>query len=204
MSEKIALLLDGGFVRIKLERRLGRFPTVTDVDALCQQILGKPRLAGKALFRIYWYDSRPYTGTETNPVDGSTINLGTDARATHNIALVDSLELQPDLAVRRGSVSFDGWKLKETALDELAKKKRPILPNDISPDLTQKGVDLRVGLDIAWISTRRIVDILVLVTGDSDLVPAMKYARKEGLKVYLEALGHGIKRELRAHSDYVF
>ena len=30
---------------------------------------------------------------------------------------------------------------------------------------------------------KRIVEIIVLVTGDSDLVPAMKFARREGLRV---------------------
>jgi len=41
------------------------------------------------------------------------------------------------------------------------------------------------------------------VTGDSDLVPAMKFARREGIKVYLKALGHPVRRELKAHADLV-
>jgi uncharacterized LabA/DUF88 family protein len=69
--------------------------------------------------------------------------------------------------------------------------------------MAQKGVDIRIGLDIAWISLKRVVDLLVLVTGDSDFVPVMKFARKEGLKVYLEAMGHGVRRELKAHADFV-
>ena len=72
------------------------------------------------------------------------------------------------------------------------------------PDLVQKGVDIRIGLDIAWISLKRTYDVLVLVTGDSDFIPAMKFARREGLKVYVEPMGHGIRRELRAHADFVF
>lgn len=39
------------------------------------------------------------------------------------------------------------------------------------------------------------------VTGDSDLVPAFEFARREGLRVFLCHLGHGIKRELKAHAD---
>ena len=38
----------------------------------------------------------------------------------------------------------------------------------------QKGVDIRIGLDIARIAVKHIVDIIVLVTGDSDFVPVMK------------------------------
>ncbi|MCC7385225.1 MAG: NYN domain-containing protein [Deltaproteobacteria bacterium] len=43
--------------------------------------------------------------------------------------------------------------------------------------------------------------VLVLVTGDSDFVPPVKFARREGILVYLEALGHGVRPELKAHCD---
>ncbi len=51
------------------------------------------------------------------------------------------------------------------------------------PKIEQKGVDLRIGLDIARLSLRRMVDIIVVVTGDSDMVPAFKFARREGIRV---------------------
>lgn len=69
--------------------------------------------------------------------------------------------------------------------------------------MVQKGVDICIGLDMAWIALKRMVDMLVLVTGDSDFVPVMKFARREGMRVYLETLGHPVKRELRAHADDV-
>jgi uncharacterized LabA/DUF88 family protein len=69
--------------------------------------------------------------------------------------------------------------------------------------MKQKGVDLRIGLDIALMSLKRLAEVIVLVTGDSDLVPAMKFARKEGVRVYLEAMGHAVRRELRVHADFV-
>lgn len=51
---------------------------------------------------------------------------------------------------------------------------------------------------------KNIVEKILLIAGDSDLVPAMKFARKEGLMVYLDTLGHGVKKSLLEHSDYVF
>jgi len=39
--------------------------------------------------------------------------------------------------------------------------------------------------------------------GDADFVPALKFARKEGLRVYLETLGHSVRRELKAHADVI-
>jgi len=67
----------------------------------------------------------------------------------------------------------------------------------------QKGVGMKIGLDLAWIALKRIVDAIVLIAGDADFVPALKFARKEGLRVYLETLGHSVRRELKAHADVV-
>jgi uncharacterized LabA/DUF88 family protein len=63
---------------------------------------------------------------------------------------------------------------------------------------------LRIGLDLARLSLRRLVDAIVVVAGDSDFIPAFKFARREGLRVYLEDLGSRfVKREVRAHADVV-
>lgn len=69
------------------------------------------------------------------------------------------------------------------------------------PNVEQKGVDLRIGLDIAKLALQRLVDIVVVVTGDSDLIPAFKFARREGLQVYLCHFDHGVRRDLKVHTD---
>ncbi len=60
---------------------------------------------------------------------------------------------------------------------------------------------MKIGLDIAWLASKKIVDKIVLVTSDSDFVPAMKFARREGIQVYLASLNHQVKSELIEHSD---
>lgn len=73
---------------------------------------------------------------------------------------------------------------------------------DFEPDLKQKHVDMKIGLDIAWLASKRIVERIVLVTADSDFIPAMKFARREGVQVVLVTMGHAlIKRELKVHAD---
>ena len=63
---------------------------------------------------------------------------------------------------------------------------------------------MRIGLDIASLALKRLVSAVVLVTADSDLVPAMKFARREGLRVYLDTLGGGwVRPELKVHADRV-
>ncbi|MBU1699805.1 MAG: NYN domain-containing protein [Candidatus Eisenbacteria bacterium] len=78
-----------------------------------------------------------------------------------------------------------------------------IQPDWLKPDVKQKGVDLRIGLDIARLSLLHLVDVIVVVTGDSDMVPAFKFARREGLRIYLDHMKHGVRRELKAHADLV-
>lgn len=47
---------------------------------------------------------------------------------------------------------------------------------DFVSGIRQKAVDMRLGVDIASIALKKQADILVLVTGDSDFVPAAKLA----------------------------
>jgi uncharacterized LabA/DUF88 family protein len=58
--------------------------------------------------------------------------------------------------------------------------------------LSQKGVDMRIGLDIAALALKRIVQVVVLVTADTDFIPAMKFACREGLQLFLVTLGNSI------------
>jgi uncharacterized LabA/DUF88 family protein len=204
VTDQVAILLDGGFVKKRLKLRLKRLPTTEEVVKLTKTIMGHDRLKDAELFRVFYYDAPPFEGTSKNPLDpGTTIDFSVTTAAKENKSLLDSLEIQPDFAVRRGQVAMRGWKLGATAVKSLREGPRGIVASDLVPDMEQKGVDLRIGLDIATIALRNVVRILVLVSGDSDLVPAMKFARTQGLKVYVEALGNPIRRELRAHADLV-
>jgi uncharacterized LabA/DUF88 family protein len=204
LTDEAAIFLDGGFVKKRLQIQIGHFPSTQEVVALTKTIMGHDRLKDARLFRVFYYDAPPFEGTGQNPLDpGTKIDFGTTPAAQQNKSLIDSLELEPDFAVRRGQVANRGWKLGVMAVRSLKKGPRPITPKDLVPDMEQKGVDLRIGLDIATMSLRNVVSIMVVVSGDSDLVPAMKFARSQGLKVYVEALGNPIRRELRAHADVI-
>ncbi len=203
MPEKVAILLDGGFVKKKLYKHNGHFATVREVTDLCHDIMAHDYVKPGKLFRVYYYDAPPFEGRSQNPISGVSLNFSATPQAAQNRSLIDSLELQPDFAVRRGSIIQSGWKLGHAALRSLAQATRPVTHNDLVPDMTQKGVDIKIGLDLAWIALKRVVDVIVLVTGDSDFVAVMKFARKEGLKVILNPMGHSVRRELKAHADLV-
>lgn len=67
--------------------------------------------------------------------------------------------------------------------------------------LRQKGVDMRIGVDIASLALKRQVDTIVLVAGDSDFVPAAKLARREGIDFILDPLWQKINADLFEHID---
>lgn len=203
MCDRVAILLDGGFAKKKLTQTLHRFPRPVDVVDLCQRIMASPRLTESRLLRIYFYDAPPYEGRSSNPMSGEVLDFSGTVEAKRNRALLDALEMQADFAVRRGTILHVGWKLGSAALRNLSRNPRAITASDFVPNMVQKGVDLRMGLDISAMALKRIVETLVLVSGDSDLVPAMKTARREGLRVYLETLGHHVRPELKVHADLV-
>lgn len=204
MSGKYAVLMDGGFVKKKLSQRNGHFPTAEEVRTEVERINNHPRLEGRELLRVYFYDAPPANALLVNPVDGVHTDLTAHATYAQNVSLQQTLELEPDFALRMGDTAVHGWKLGQQANRNLQANPRAPTANDFVPDIKQKGVDLRIGLDIARLSLRALAGIIVVVTGDSDLVPAFKFARREGTKVYLDHMGHGVRRDLKAHADFVF
>lgn len=118
--------------------------------------------------------------------------------------LISELECLDRIAFRAGEIIFNGWKIRRHSADELAKSARPIGESDFEPDMEQKRVDIKIGLDVAWLASKRIIDRIVLVTADSDFVPAMKFARREGVQVIIATVGdHSIRKDLRVHADEV-
>ncbi|MDO8838181.1 MAG: NYN domain-containing protein [Parvibaculum sp.] len=175
-----------------------------EIKAEIDRIKANPVLADHQLLRVYYYDAPPASGILTNPVDSSIVDLTANRNFADNIGLQQRLELQPDFALRSGETSVHGWALGDAALRSIVEKGPRVLEaRDFVPNIEQKGVDLRIGLDIARLSLRRLAEIIVVVTGDSDMVPAFKFARREGVRVYLDHMGHAVKRELKAHVDLV-
>jgi uncharacterized LabA/DUF88 family protein len=203
LNPKFALLIDGAFLTKALTVKNKKFPTVGDVDAECKRVRTHAHLAALDLLRIYFYDAPPAKEVLTNPIDGSVLDLTKTPIYARNTQLLNDLELLPDFAVRRGEAMARGWRIGKAAMKRLLKKPATPTAKDLVPNISQKGVDLRIGLDISRIALRQSAQVICVITGDSDLIPAFKFARREGLRVYLEHLGLPVRRELKAHADIV-
>ena len=196
-----AILIDGGFVK----RRLATFEkplSASDVSRLVEAIASHTVLKHKLLYRTYFYDAPPLSKTVNVPLQGGKLNLGDTQLAKHNNQLHKELTNQDCFSLRMGEVQFrKNWQLDRATLDT-NKDKLEITAKDLKPNIQKKGVDMRIGLDIASLVLKKQVSLIVLVTGDSDFVPPMKFARREGAQFAIAALGHRIHQDLIEHTDY--
>lgn len=106
-----------------------------------------------------------------------------------------------DTALQRHgeSASLSQETLRE--LHDLLNAWRRADEHDVSLGLRQKGVDMRIGLDIASMTLKHQADTIILVAGDSDFAPAAEFARREGAEFLLDPLGQQVSDELTAHVD---
>lgn len=60
---------------------------------------------------------------------------------------------------------------------------------------------MRIGIDIASATYKHQASTIVLISGDSDFVPAAKLARREGIDFILAPIHAPIKPDLHEHID---
>lgn len=193
---KVAILIDAGFFLQRFKTLHNKNPKIADLPPFIDDIMERvsatnPTGTSDLLLRTFYYDCRPNGDTKTDP-NGKEINFSKHPQFVAANAFHTDLRTFPQLALRLGELSFDGWKVN------------PKNPKEYIPDFKQKSVDIKLGLDIAWMSSKRTIDKLVLVAGDSDFVSPMKFARREGILVYLYPMGQPqIKIILKEHADFV-
>lgn len=194
MTTKVNILIDGGFFECKFRETNKHFPTADDVikeaeKAMKSLIIKTNGETKDILFRIYYYDCSPFGGTVSDS-NGNEIDFSKSSQYNAKLTFLKNLNKKDKVALRLGELSFDGWKP-----DRYNKE-------NYKPDFKQKGVDMKVGLDMACMATKHIVDKIILIAGDSDFVAPIKFVRKEGLQVYLYSMGHKVKSTLYENCDF--
>lgn len=191
-----AVLIDGAFLRRKFHTTYKKDITAQDVECFANKLIEKLPLLKKDSYRIYFYDCRPCDEEVETKITKTKYNFSTTLQYKNGIKLLNDIRNLSFFAVREGKLSFNGWMLKENCYE-----KNSHTDDDFRPDLKQKGVDIKIGLDIAWIAYNGVTENIILVTADSDFVPAIKVARRNGIFVHLFTLGHLVKSELKTNAD---
>lgn len=201
-----AIMIDGSFFLKRYSVTYGRNHTV-EITAKHLFEMSVKHLDNKNdLYRIFFYDCPPLSKKAHTPVTNELIDFSKTPLFAFRMALREELIKKRKVALRMGRLSENPnkWCLTPKATKELLSKKRAIddmTASDVTYQVTQKGVDMRIGLDIASLSFKRLVQKIVLVTGDADFVPAAKFARREGIDVVLDPMWKQISADLFEHID---
>ncbi|HEY0682682.1 MAG TPA: NYN domain-containing protein [Steroidobacter sp.] len=208
---KVAILVDLGFFlpryRSLIERQASPAHSAKRVAAALFETAVRhvDREHGEVLYRIFVYDCKPLGKKVHHPVTGKAIDFSRTPLFKFRNELHGELVCMRKVALRLGELANDSeWTLRPEPLKRLLRKEMTIhdlTSDDLCYDVSQKGVDIKLGIDIASLAYKKLVDRIVLMTGDSDFVPAAKLARREGLDVVLDPLWNHIPNSLREHID---
>ncbi len=149
----------------------------------------------------------PYGAKAHKPVSNQAVDYAKSDVAVFRRELFEALRRRPNVALRLGEVRKESeglWVLKQGSQKRLLSgdlAAADLEDSDFTDQIRQKGVDMRIGLDIATITLKKQANIIVLVSGDSDFVPAAKLARREGVIFIPDPLWQHVAPDLSEHID---
>lgn len=118
----------------------------------------------------------------------------------------DELRNKRKVALRLGRLSENdiGYTFSMDTVKKLCNgslKIENLTEQNFTLNVRQKGVDMRIGIDIASMAYKKQVTKMILIAGDSDFVPAARLARREGIDFVLNPMEHPINSDLNEHID---
>ncbi len=157
------------------------------------------------LYRIFIYDCPPISKKVLTPIRKEHFNFAETRQYRQRTELHKALAKKRKVALRLGHLGYDhGWKLKASVVEKLLKQQITVdslTDNDFKYDIKQVGVDMMLGTDIASVSFNKFAERIILISGDSDFVPAAKLARRSGVDFILDSMHQTIRDELSLHID---
>lgn len=156
-------------------------------------------------YRLFFYDCPPLEKRMHTPMDRKSINFAGSPEAVFRRNFHQEILKLRKVALRLGRLNETSrWRLTEAATARLIASPREFEPtdSDFEIDTKQKGVDMRLGLDVASLAFKGQVSQIVIVAADADFVPAAKLARREGIDVVLDRMGErSAAKDLLEHVD---
>ena len=201
---KVVFMIDGWFMRKRIYSLKAFSYNAAEIRDYCRKHLRD----NDTLYRIFYYDTPPLQVKAHNPITKEFIDFSKTSVAKAQNGLLKSIKKTPNFALRLGRTNWrnKNWVLDYSKLKGLLSKKISIddlTRLDIHPRIEQKAVDMKIGIDIALIATKKLADLLIIITADSDFVPALKLARREGMMVGLDPLRSPISPYLSEHVDFI-
>lgn len=206
---KTAILVDGGYYRKRAIALWGKNMSAQDraseLFKYCLLHLSEPS-EPRDLYRIFYYDCPPMSREMIHPLTKKKINYAEMPGSKWTNLFYDELLSKRKVALRRGELAETQayYTLKQDVLLKVlngTKKIDKLTESDFRLEVKQKGVDMRIGLDVASIAYGGYAEQIILIAGDSDFIPVAKMARKNGIDFILDPMGQNIKPKLSEHID---
>lgn len=207
---RTAILVDGGFYRKRAKYLWGEksgSERAKELHAYCQTHLHDRAGGGdRQLYRVFYYDCAPVGRKSVyHPLKRANVDLDKSDTYTWTNAFFEELKKKRKFALRLGHLSEHmNYNLKPEVTRLLCTGKRTLeslTEADFIFVAQQKGVDMKIGVDIASLAYKKQVDQIILIAGDSDFVPAAKLARREGIDFILDPMWGNITDDLFEHID---
>jgi len=206
---KTAILVDGGFYRRRAQNMIGELTAeqrAQELSNYCHRHLHHHGHRVSDLYRIFYYDCLPMEKKVYHPFLHKQIDYSKTELYRWSYAFIEELKKKRKFAVRLGKLADEQahFALRQDVLKKLCNKTKTLddlCEQDFFIKVDQKGVDMKIGLDIASLAYKKQVDQIILISGDSDFVPAAKLARREGIDFILDPLFNPIKPDLFEHID---
>lgn len=211
---KTAILVDGGFYRKRAATLWGKKSPnerVSELVSYCNAHIKDKTEAQRQhqkrfLYRVFYYDCPPIDKTVFHPLLQKNVNFKNSETFSWTMDFFKNMKAQRKFALRLGELSDEnaGYTLSVDRIKALCSGKthlEDLTENDFKINFEQKGVDMRIGLDIASLAYKKQVDQIILISGDSDFVPAAKLARREGIDFILDPIWTKVRPSLYEHID---
>lgn len=206
---KTAILVDGGFYRRRAQSMLGECTgqdRAKELNIYCNRHLRYHGKTVSELYRIFYYDCMPMETRLYHPFLRKQVDFSKSELYSWTHAFINELKHQRKFAIRLGKLAIEQahFTIRPKIIKKLCSgsvKFEDLTEEDFMLSLDQKGVDMKIGLDIASLAYKKQVDQIILISGDSDFVPAAKLARREGIDFILDPLYSPIKPDLFEHID---
>lgn len=204
---KIAVLIDGGFFvkRFNALYNKDRKMTGSEVADCLYTMAHKHVGVNNTLYRIFYYDCHPISKKVHNPISNRPIDFSKSPEYKFREELLEALKQKRKVALRIGELKDNNnWHIYPKKVKSLLKGEidvKDLKEDDVYLEIRQKGIDMKIGVDIASLALKRFVDTIVLFSGDSDFVPAAKLARREGVDFILDPMNANVEPQLFEHID---
>lgn len=156
----LAIFIDGGYLDFISRDEYSVRVDIEKLGEAIRQVVSSKLRDNVNILRMFYYDCLPYQSHIPTPEEAE--------RYSKKRSFFYSIGRLSRVTVREGRLKFRG-------IDKISNE----------PIFQQKRVDLQLGLDFALLSGKRAIAHAVIVAGDSDLLPAFKIAKDEGILVWL-------------------